>query len=120
MAKRRTSSVILPPPPPAPPTFHDKLSGGYYETKLPYGDRNSAEREAHGADERRLNDEFVADLAVEDGTDKLPEAIRDRVYSMANEEGHGSGKSEVVYYHGLFSELAILAYEAGKGFGGGE
>jgi hypothetical protein len=43
----------------------------------------------------------------------LPEALRDKVWSLAWEAGHYAGLSEVYCVYGKYADLAELAFEAG-------
>lgn len=116
----RTAKVIvrrlLPPPPPPreEQSFREALSSGYYTTKLPYGERNSAERAAHTVDQQRLNEEFRRDLESDECNDKLPESVRNDIFNLAYTEGHSGGKSEVASVYSTYHDLALRAYEAGQ------
>ena len=89
-------------------SFDEKLSEGYYTTKLPYaGPRNGPNwketRAAYHADQGRLDAEFKRDLFAYYGVTGHPKA--ERAFEIAWGHGHSAGYSEVDIY---FSELAEL------------
>jgi hypothetical protein len=53
---------------------------------------------------RRLADVYAADL---------PQAVSDRVFSLAWEHGHAGGESDIEYYYIDFAALTLEAYRAG-------
>lgn len=106
-------TVILPPEPDEPPSFDDKVRMGYYTTKLPYGERHSPERAAHNDENSRLYDEFRRDVAIDAGTDDLPQEVRDALFAKAWDDGHAYGYSEVSICYWSLSQLVLLAFKAG-------
>lgn len=75
--------------------FEQKVYGGEYRTKLPYGPTH-VERNAHREDEDRLTAQFREDArayAIEQG---VPEQYVSKVVSRAWEDGHAHGFEEIL------------------------
>ncbi len=87
---------------------HEKAREDFYTVKLPYGEKNSPERIAYGAEELRLYDLFYAEILAEYGLDPNSETGR-RVFNTAWGHGHSSGYVEVA---NIFSDFAEIAHTA--------
>lgn len=105
---------LIPEEPKAPVSFQEKLEAGYYTTKLPFGNHGEKDlRTAYRADVSRLNDEFRRDLEAEHCDPRLPQALRDTVYSYAWERGHSDGHYSVYNHYSEYHDLAVAAFIAG-------
>jgi hypothetical protein len=102
-----------------PDSLSDKLTRGDYNhtyTPVPKGateDERQAIHQENNRKEGEMTEKFRADLEAEEGTARLPEALRDKVWSLAWEAGHYAGLSEVYCVYGKYADLAELAFEAG-------
>ena len=91
----------------------DKLNKDHYTTRLPHGTSGSSERDAHRADQRRLEAEFRVDLIDTYGTHHLPDAVQTALFDTAWSDGHASGYYEVAYHYEELATLVLMAFEAG-------
>jgi hypothetical protein len=94
-------------------SIHNKLRDGHYHTKLPYGDRGSAERTAYNTEQTRREAEFRADLIEEHGTEVLPPEVENALFAKAWEDGHSAGYGEVAGHYDELATLVLLAFNAG-------
>lgn len=76
-------------------TFSEKISSGYYHSKLPWApvQKDPQVAKAYHADCARLSDEFRDDLLADLGLTNHPKA--DKLYSLAYAYGHSSGYRDV-------------------------
>lgn len=106
---------------------HAKIAAGEYNTKVPYHveivpvdenkmtvagarehkaaekARDRAQRDLNRQDQNRLNGVFQADLEAEHGVTGHPKA--GKLYSIAWEDGHSGGHSEVANVYAKLVEL---------------
>jgi hypothetical protein len=96
MATKKTPKTLTVETP--APTFEEKISSGYYKTKLQWvSSRKDPEGQlAYSEDCARLSDEFRKDLLADLGITNHPKA--DLLFSKAYEMGHSSGRSEIYSY----------------------
>lgn len=93
--------------------LRDKLNRDHYTTKLPHGTKGSTERDAHRADQQRLEMEFQADLIDTYETHVLPDAVQTALFDKAWSDGHASGYHEVAYHYEELATLVLMTFEAG-------
>lgn len=72
-----------------------------YEVKLKEYDKTYSRKQ----NERLM--QFRQDLAIENGLDKFPKAISDKVYAKAWEDGHSSGLYEVATNYEELAEMVL-------------
>jgi len=76
---------------------------------------NSPEYPAYQAAVREIDGEFREALAAEylgDIAESRVQPIADRVFALAEEQGHASGRSDIENYYIDYAALANLAYSA--------
>jgi hypothetical protein len=100
-------------------TAREKIQDGDYENKEGYPDhklkKNNPDvyrelKRQWWEEEGRINTQFRSDLEEEYGMTNHP--IKDQLFALAWEQGHGSGYSEVVNYYEDFRLALIVPMNA--------
>ena len=86
-------------------TIYEKISNGYYDTKLPYVTYNKDKKAniAYHNDQNRLVELFKKDALKEVGLANHPKS--DKIYAKAWENGHSAGYNEVLNHLKDLAEL---------------